>query len=59
MNERNKPEFNAETIKRRLASVEWLMGKTLNDSETSLEIIASVVMQLARECNKVNDRPMK
>lgn len=59
MNERNIPSFNEENIKLKLAQLECLTGKTIDRHPASLDLIASVVMTLARQCNLVNDRPMK
>lgn len=59
MNERNIPQFTAEEIKSRLAKLECLTGKTIERHPASLDLIASVVMTLARQCNLVNDRPVK
>jgi len=59
MNERNIPSFNEESIKLKLAQLECLTGKTIDRHPASLELIASVVMTLARQCNLVNDRPVK
>ncbi len=53
MNERDMPEFTADEIKRRLVRIEALTGKTIDQHPVSLEIIASVVMALASECNLI------
>lgn len=59
MNERNMPQFTSEEIKTRLAKLECLTGKAIEFHPDNLELIASVVMTLARQCNLVNDRPVK
>lgn len=59
MNERNIPVFNEENIKRQLAQLECLTGKTIERHPASLDLISSVVMAYARKCGVVNDRPMK
>lgn len=59
MNERNMPSFTADEIKKRLCKLEALTGKTIDQHPVCLELIAQVVMTLARQCNLVNDQPMK
>ncbi len=59
MNERNIPQFTTEEIKNRLAKLECLTGKAIEFHPSNMDLIASVVMTLARQCNLVNDRPMK
>ena len=59
MNERHIPQFTAEEIKLRLAKLECLTGKAIEYLPSNVDLIASVVMTLARQCNLVNDRPVK
>lgn len=53
MNERNIPEFTADELKRRLARIETLTGKTIDQHPACLDLIASVAIDLAVECNLI------
>ncbi len=53
MNERNMPEFTADELKRRLVRLETLTGKTIDQHPACLDLIASVAITLAAECNLI------
>lgn len=53
MNERDMPEFTADELKRRLVRIETLTGKTIDQHPACLDLIASVMIALAVECNLI------
>ncbi len=53
MNNRNMPEFTADELKRRLVRIETLTGKTIDRHPACLDLIASVAITLAAECNLI------
>lgn len=52
MNERHIPQFNTETIKRRICQFENLLGRSLTRNELDIDLAAQVVMALASECER-------
>jgi len=53
MNERHIPQFNTETIKRRICKFENLLGRSLTRNELDIDLAAQVIMALASECERL------
>jgi hypothetical protein len=55
MNERDVPEFTKNELIHRWVIDEAKQDKAFTDDPNDLERMADIVMQLAYECNKIQD----